>query len=127
MSRSGLKFALEEDHQHGLSVMVEDPGLENKYLLSIVHGGQTVQIRREMWENLPQVWESRLGVLWCCGGDFNAVVRADEKAGGRPPNPTSMFDFSHFVFQAHLGPVSYSGSEFTWSNKQEEDGSTIQT
>lgn len=40
------------------------------------------------------------------------------EAGGSLPIPAAMFEFDHFVFQANIYQIAFSGREFTWWNKQ---------
>ena len=39
---------------------------------------------------------------WLVGGDFNVILDADEKNGGRPFNPTEAMKFGQFINKANL-------------------------
>lgn len=73
------------DHEQAVTVQVADPSMEQCYLMSVVHGGQSVQARRELWEALIITRTNRQDMPWIVGGDFNVLLRADERAGGDLP------------------------------------------
>ncbi|KAK3195392.1 hypothetical protein Dsin_026702 [Dipteronia sinensis] len=58
---------------------------------------------------------------WVCMGDFNEVLRDDEKLGGNEKRWREMSDFREALEEANLKDVGFIGPKFTWSNKR--DGS----
>ncbi|CAL9003580.1 unnamed protein product, partial [Prunus brigantina] len=80
----------------------------------------------------PGVRRSQLGVLqerfntWQEGGlvmgDFNDILDASEKVGGRPRLMQSMDDFRRFVTDSNLLDLGYEGYPFTWRNRREDGG-----
>jgi hypothetical protein len=51
-------------------------------------------------------------------GDFNEIANSSEKVGGNPKSFQSMQNFNSFINQNHLLDLGYTGSPYTWMNKQ---------
>ncbi|XP_026443845.1 uncharacterized protein LOC113343998 [Papaver somniferum] len=49
-------------------------------------------------------------------GDFNCVLRNDEKKGGREPQTSVINDFSDWMDDNDLFEAEFLGSKFTWAN-----------
>ena len=51
--------------------------------------------------------------VWCVGGDFNAVLKAEERrSASQSIGPNS--DFCSFVDESGLNDLGYMGPKFTW-------------
>ncbi|CAB4308255.1 unnamed protein product [Prunus armeniaca] len=57
-------------------------------------------------------------------GDFNDILEASEKDGGRPRTVQSMDAFCGFVTASNLLDLGYEGCPFTWRNRQ-DDGARV--
>ncbi|KAK2657968.1 hypothetical protein Ddye_011020 [Dipteronia dyeriana] len=57
---------------------------------------------------------------WLCVGDFNEILREDEKSGGLPRPQRQMDDFRETLDWCGLGELGFRGPLFTWSNKRDE-------
>ncbi|XP_019416432.1 PREDICTED: uncharacterized protein LOC109327726 [Lupinus angustifolius] len=55
---------------------------------------------------------------WCCIGDFNSVLGANECKGAYFPNRISCEDFKRFSEGGSLHHILTRGAEFTWSNRR---------
>ncbi|XP_062089757.1 uncharacterized protein LOC133796303 [Humulus lupulus] len=55
------------------------------------------------------------------GGDFNAILNADERVGNRVKGFHSS-TFKDCIEECHLEDVKYTGCFFTWNNKQYKEG-----
>ncbi|GJX88622.1 ribonuclease H [Tanacetum coccineum] len=53
---------------------------------------------------------------WICFGDFNEILYAFEKLGGRGCNTNEMVDFSHACNIGNMEDMDATGVKFTWSN-----------
>ncbi|XP_060182174.1 uncharacterized protein LOC132611821 [Lycium barbarum] len=61
-------------------------------------------------------------VPWIVGGDFNVILKADEKLGGLPFNHSKTDEFAHFVNNCGMMKLKFSGRRYTlWNGKTEED------
>ncbi|XP_059292492.1 uncharacterized protein LOC132045941 [Lycium ferocissimum] len=54
-------------------------------------------------------------------GDFNLILKADEKLGGLPVHLSKTGDFGHFVNNCGLMELKFSGSRYTWWNGRTEE------
>ncbi|CAL9020379.1 unnamed protein product [Prunus brigantina] len=55
-------------------------------------------------------------------GDFNDILDASEKVGGRPRSMQSMDDYRRFVTDSQLLDLGYEGYPYTWRNRREDGG-----
>ena len=95
--------------QVSLSVMIHN----TTCFFSMIYASTTVFSRRQLWRELHLL---NCQGPWCCMGDFNAVLGAHEKTGGRPPPTISCDDFLSFTNDADLHHLPTSGSFLTWTN-----------
>lgn len=93
--------------------------------LSLVHNSQRVFIsaiyastshidRRSLWMELASLQQTNQGA-WCCIGDFNAILGAHEKRGGRLPSIASCEEFKVWSGSCNLTYISTRGAAYTWS------------
>ncbi|KAK3229949.1 hypothetical protein Dsin_001830 [Dipteronia sinensis] len=54
---------------------------------------------------------------WCIWGDFNTVLRREERKGGLF-NRSSVRNFHNFILQAQVIDIPLQGIQFTWSNNR---------
>ncbi|KAF6158118.1 hypothetical protein GIB67_014912 [Kingdonia uniflora] len=70
--------------------------------------------RRDLWKDLSVLGSSNLP--WLVVGDFNLVLRGEDKRGGRGVRWNASAEFQEFVNSSYLLEANSSGSEFTWCN-----------
>ncbi|XP_061999298.1 uncharacterized protein LOC133716631 [Rosa rugosa] len=85
--------------------------------LVFVYAATTSVARRPLWSAIEQINTSFSGPLLLVG-DFNAILGAHEKTGGRLPTRVSCDDFQTMVDVCHLTHIDIKGSPFTWTNGQ---------
>ncbi|XP_074369753.1 uncharacterized protein LOC141711250 [Apium graveolens] len=73
--------------------------------------------RRESWSILKHL-ASQSQLLWCILGDFNDIMFAHEKNGGRPHPSVLLEGFSNTVNECGLIEISSSGSAYTWERSR---------
>ncbi|XP_062011846.1 uncharacterized protein LOC133728442 [Rosa rugosa] len=83
--------------------------------LVFVYAATTSVAHRPLWSEIEQINTSFSGPLLLVG-DFNAILGAHEKTGGRMPTRVSCDDFQHMVDVCHLTQIDLKGSLFTWTN-----------
>jgi len=55
---------------------------------------------------------------WFVGGDYNSLLRENERIGGDPVTYTNAEDFIACEDNHHLQEANYTSSVFTWNNNQ---------
>lgn len=90
---------------------------EVTFYLTVVYASCNVSDRRELFNALITS-SQQVTVPWLIGGDFNCILSPEEKMGGSFSSGTSMTDFHGFMSAIGLSHASFSGSKFTWTNKQ---------
>ncbi|XP_026378660.1 uncharacterized protein LOC113273107 [Papaver somniferum] len=83
--------------------------------ISCVHASYTQVFRRILWSQLSVVDST---TPWLVIGDFNCVLRNDEKKGGRDVLTSSINEFSDWMEENGLFEADSLGSKFTWTNGQ---------
>ncbi|XP_026455082.1 uncharacterized protein LOC113356225 [Papaver somniferum] len=83
--------------------------------ISIVHASSDQVTRRALWNQLDMGAQR---VPWLVVGDFNCVLRNEEKKGGAIPRTTAVNEFSDWLDDNSLFEAESLGSKFTWSNRQ---------
>ncbi|KAK8572705.1 hypothetical protein V6N12_028752 [Hibiscus sabdariffa] len=79
----------------------------------VVYASPTVSIRMFLWEQLLTV-KFRNGEAWLLSGDFNALIRIEERFGGLISQLGVSSLFWDFVYNDGLFEVEYRGADFTW-------------
>ncbi|KAH7850302.1 hypothetical protein Vadar_030700 [Vaccinium darrowii] len=74
-------------------------------------------VRRLQWEELNQ-YRQQCSDDWMIWGDFNDLLEADEKQGGRRREIWSLRAFREFVTKLGAVDLGYAGYPFTWVNRR---------
>ncbi|XP_027120639.2 uncharacterized protein [Coffea arabica] len=105
-----------ESPQH-VSVRLSHDHVPGSHLVvSFVHARCTPVERCELWEGLMR--DNPGSAAWIVGGDFNVILDAEEKKGGRAFTPGEAMEFRQFINEANLTDVGFSGARFTWCNNR---------
>ncbi|XP_026442655.1 uncharacterized protein LOC113342278 [Papaver somniferum] len=83
--------------------------------ISLVHAISVQTTRRNLWRQLDM---GALQLPWLAIGDFNCVLRNDEKKGGATPRTAVVNEFSDWLDDNGLFEAECLGCKFTWSNRQ---------
>ena len=67
---------------------------------------------------------SRLNIPWICGGNFNEIVRQEEKWGGAPRDHNQMQLFRDVIDECRFMDLGFMGPKFTWA-KHYVDGHSL--
>ena len=71
-----------------------------------------------------KAWSNLLALLgsfenpWLCFGDFNMILDAKEKVGGRSGSSSNSNYFNSLMFELGAIDLGFSGARFTWCNKR---------
>ncbi|KAE8713266.1 hypothetical protein F3Y22_tig00110213pilonHSYRG00218 [Hibiscus syriacus] len=93
-------------------------GLHNSFRVealgfSGVYASPQVEKHKLVWKHLINLNPGE-NEAWVLGGDFNSILRLDEKDGGSCRGSGVRNLFVAFVFELGLFEVDYRGSKFTW-------------
>ena len=102
---------------------IVDKGTENEWQLTGFYAEHETTKRVEAWEKLRYL-NSISDILWLCFGDFNEIIRQDEKVGGalRPHNQMQLF--REVLDECGFMDLGYVGPKFTWA-RHFDNGNSI--
>ncbi|XP_015159308.1 uncharacterized protein [Solanum tuberosum] len=91
--------------------------LENgeQLLVSVVYAKCSAIERLSLWDEIFTISQEYV-VPWMIGGDFNVILREEEKIGGLPVYPQEYEDFAECLNASGLADITFSGNPFTWWN-----------
>ncbi|XP_026383519.1 uncharacterized protein LOC113279018 [Papaver somniferum] len=81
--------------------------------VTAVHASWDPVARRRLWRQLGLGF---ISIPWLVLGDFNCVLRLDDKKGGRPIKEIYMNEFGSWISDNGLVEADYIGKKYTWSN-----------
>ncbi|XP_019430691.1 PREDICTED: uncharacterized protein LOC109338019, partial [Lupinus angustifolius] len=82
-----------------------------------VYAHTNYMMRRTLWNDILSLISNNKGP-WCCLGDFNSVLGANECKGSYLPNRLACEDFQRFSEDGRLHHILTRGAEFTWTNRR---------
>ena len=85
------------------------------FCISFVYTYNSVVGRRPLWLSLKE-FSSQCNRPWLLLGDFNCVLKAEEKHSVVPVSDYAIKDFEESCIELGLSDIHYSGCQFTWSN-----------
>jgi exonuclease III len=88
--------------------------------LTSFYGAPETQHREDSWTLLRRL-NSQFSLPWCCMGDFNEIVRADEKQGRLSRSENQMQRFRDVLDDCRFLDLSFTGPSFTWTNNRTGD------
>lgn len=81
--------------------------------LVVVYAAPTVSRRSGLWDKLREVVHDMDGPF-VIGGDFNTIVRLDERTGGNGSLSPDSLAFGDWINDLSLIYLGFRGSQFTW-------------
>ncbi|KAL5555581.1 hypothetical protein UlMin_037817 [Ulmus minor] len=83
-----------------------------------IYGDPNPNQRKNTWELIQRLCLVDHGP-WLCCGDFNEILDASEKLGGREKSQCGIDNFRRSIDSCHLIDLGFEGDDcFTWSNGQ---------
>ena len=89
-------------------------GKEDAWRFTGFYGEPVTHLRHESWSKLRQL-NSRFNLPWLCAGDFNEILRSNEKHGGSSRSQSQMQLFRDVVDECSFLDLGFVGPQFTWS------------
>lgn len=90
---------------------------QERFQLTVVCGHNTKDERRALWDYIL-ITNQRKQIPWLVTGDFNSIMKQDDRIWGGAITMEEIEDFHDCVVQCGLMELPYSGSRYTWSDKQ---------
>ncbi|XP_019166530.1 PREDICTED: uncharacterized protein LOC109162265 [Ipomoea nil] len=85
--------------------------------ISFIYAKCDRSIRLNLWEQIESMAEGPMkDQKWSLIGDFNCILKSEEKRGGQPYSMWKSRDFQNCVDSARLREVVFYGNPFTWWN-----------
>ncbi|KAF7136529.1 hypothetical protein RHSIM_Rhsim08G0129100 [Rhododendron simsii] len=73
--------------------------------------------RDQLWEDLGNIGHSE-HLPWLCMGDFNEVLRTNDKFEGNIPSQRRLSSFHRMLNSCGLVDLGFQGPRFTWRNNR---------
>ena len=86
--------------------------------LTFVYGSTNYHCRKALWSYIGTSQGSH-PTPWLCMGDYNDILRDDEKEGNKIKAHYKIQNFQNFLNQAFLIELEQKGCQYTWSNNRE--------
>ena len=91
---------------------------ETPSYVTFVYGPPKERERILCWNEIRRIAYG-INDSWMCVGDFNDLLRQDEKLGGNPRSMRKILNFQKFVADCALIDLGFNGYRYTWCNKRE--------
>lgn len=105
-----------EQNEQIITVKAENAEIEGEFWMSFVYASCNPRKRRELWEEIGELNQAIENQAWAILGDFNCILKAEEKKGGLPYNMAKSREFQQCVDDVGLREVVYYGGTYTWWN-----------
>ncbi|GFY92706.1 pyruvate decarboxylase-2 [Actinidia rufa] len=113
------KVALEilESSDQTIHCLATSKSSSNKFCISFIYAFNTIVGRRPLWENLRR-FSSSIEMPWLLLGDFNNVLKDEEKSNGLPVTQYKVRDFMDCCYDIGITDLRSTGAFFTGSNNK---------
>ncbi|EOY25454.1 Uncharacterized protein TCM_026877 [Theobroma cacao] len=105
------------DHPQCLHVRLTSPWLEFPIFVTFVYAKCTRSERTLLWDCLRRL-AADIEVPWLVGGDFNIILKREERLYGSAPHEGAMEDFASTLLDCGLLDGGFEGNPFTWTNNR---------
>ncbi|KAK2370109.1 hypothetical protein QL285_083191 [Trifolium repens] len=86
---------------------------------TVVYALNQLAHRRNLWKELEDLHHQQQGP-WCLMGDFNNVLKAADRIGGKIVHESEYCDMASMMDKVGLSEMDSLGDYYTWSNKHVE-------
>ncbi|XP_075636954.1 uncharacterized protein LOC142609252 [Castanea sativa] len=103
---------------------VVNPGLDDARRFTGFYGNPVTANREYSWALLKHIC-LQMDLPWFCIGEFNVIVKSEEKMGGASRPERQMVAFREALDSCGVRDLGFVGSPFTWCNNQFNGGSNM--
>ncbi|KAH0773570.1 hypothetical protein KY290_010707 [Solanum tuberosum] len=111
-----FKVTLISSNPQAITCEVENVALQREFIFTIVHAFNTREERRSLWSYLEEV-NAGINIPWLIMGDFNALLKMEDRLGGNPISLVEVADFQNCVERCGLLEMIQKGSRYSWSDR----------
>ncbi|CAJ2661953.1 unnamed protein product [Trifolium pratense] len=86
------------------------------YWFTAIYALNLLEHRRKLWTDLEGLHQQQQGP-WCLMGDFNNVLKAADRIGGKMVHESEYSDMASMMEKVGLAEMDSLGDYYTWSNK----------
>ncbi|KAH9650223.1 putative reverse transcriptase/RNA-dependent DNA polymerase [Citrus sinensis] len=112
--RAGTSGRRECESRHYIDAKVQS-GCGKKWRCTGVYGHPEAHKKQHTWTLLRRL-SGLSSKPWLCFGDFNEILRLDEKSEGNDKSFRRVSEFREAVQDSNLADLGYKGYQFTWCN-----------
>lgn len=98
---------------------IVNKGRDEEWRVTGFYGEPETRNHHVSWATLWRL-KSKHALPWICAGDFNEIVRAHEKMGGRLRPFKQMQDFRDVLDECGSRDLGFMGGNFTWCSGQRD-------
>lgn len=110
-SEAGDVEVVESSEQYIYAKIKQDQEVLN---LIVVYAAPSVSRRSGLWGQLSDVISRVVGPLIVGEGDFNTIIRLDERTGGNGQLSTDSLSFGDWISDHSLIDMGFRGNKYTW-------------
>ncbi|XP_058746350.1 uncharacterized protein LOC131619250 [Vicia villosa] len=93
-----------------------------KYWLIAVYAMNHLEQGQKLWRDIEDIYRNQQGEgPWCVIGDFNNVLRCNDRLGGRQVHEHEYRDLCNMMKNTGLYEMDSMGDHYTWTNKQQDN------
>ena len=101
-----------------IHVLVKVKSSNLSWFFTAIYASPRFRERKFLWNNLSTVANSH-NMPWLMVGDFNELLFANDKFGGRPIIPSRATAFKNCLDFCNMADLGFQGLRFTWTNKND--------
>ncbi|CAK8574668.1 unnamed protein product [Lathyrus sativus] len=91
-----------------------------KNWLAVIYTSNALEQRKGLWKDLTNI-QANVTEAWCLMGDYNNVLRAQDRIGGNMVTENEYKDLIDMMDQVGLYEKDGCDDHFTWCNNQRND------
>ena len=115
--KQGVEADLVSTSTNIINVIIFSDPLSKPWMLSGIYGPPYNSLKPAFWDSLEQVLSS-FSWPWIGIGDYNCLLRSEDKKGGSSFTPSSSSSIRNRVDSLGLIDMGCVGNPYTWTNKR---------
>ena len=117
--KQGIRVTVMNSSERYIDTVI-DHGMNDAWRFTGFYGDPDTANQGNSWSLLRDL-SSRFSIPWVCLGDFNEIIRAEEKQGWLDRPERQMQGFRDAIDFGGLKDLGFNGFPFTWCNKRPGD------